>query len=622
MTAFHPASTSTDDSSFPPGATQGSTRWLVRAEGVNFANTLSDTEDLSIIRGASLALLRIDRFVEAAIASIPGATASLLFSGASQCLIEVRLAAPEASFGAYLERAVADLLRRLRQAGTKADPAHPRAGLDEPFEHLSLVVDAEPHFDADDRAPVVARLEARNRSRQQRDWSLPPPGPVSLADAPDNACDPFDRVRPAQVSIDLPKDKVDMSPALVDASTRPDGGQRVRVSASSKARRAFGRTQRKAFYGDELAAEGLDAPFPASVSVTDSLEEIVEKPHPTRRDGSVLPVSLRNKVAVIYADGNAFGKIREHVALDAFSATLTRRRREFLAEILCWYLGELKGPDWSGFATPSLKTGDEPGVEKALRLETLLWGGDEFIFVVPAWLAVPFVERFLAQSAGWEIEDKALAEAGVSGRLTHSLGVVIANAKTPIRLLRTRAQDIADRAKAAGYRDRSTATFEIFESIAPPDVTIAGTRANQYGLGVVPADAREAAQDTVTKALALPGDRFSDLVARIVTLKDGDPAQDLPGFPRSQLYGALRAAQATGSLVTEAADRAVTAHFSEYLDRFGKQKGLTLEALRLPATEADGRGAALDLALLVQLWDYVGLDIGVASDATANEVAA
>ncbi|WP_321337179.1 hypothetical protein [Breoghania sp.] len=559
------------------------TRWMVRAEGVNFTTTLADTEDLSITRGASLALLQIGTYVEEVLRSCAGtAKVEKVFSGASQCLYQVELPTPESDFPIRLKAQAAALLADQR-ANRKRKPE-----ISPPFTHLCLLVDAAPLNDDSKKGREMASIhaEALNRGAQLRNWSLPPIG----RKAPTNRLDPFDRLRPALAEVTLPAGKIGDAGPLVPVRTSEDkNSETVSAAPSSIERRAFGREQRRAFYVEELKDSSEDRgdnfTLPEGLTFTDSLQAIASAPFPVSGSGEGIPLSAQDKVAVIYCDGNAFGSALEKAGPKAFSRKLKAYRREFLAAVLNWYAKGHASPCRDAF---SIRTDREI----QLRLETLLWGGDEFIFVVPSWLASEFVRGFFEISKDWEIEGQ---------RLTHALGIVIAGVKTPIRLMRARAEEIANLAKDAGLRTQNTATFEVFESLAPPDLSIRNTREGLFGIS------GEDEQKSLSRSLAYPGSCFSEAVDMMTTLKDG--ARDRDPFPRTQLYAALQAALETGGLTSTEANERAAAELRTYIDRMGESKGLTLDQLAPPSASSE-TGLAVNLARLVTLWDFVGFDFG------------
>lgn len=527
-------------------------RWVLRVEGVNFDATVDDTNDLSTTRGASLALLRLDRAVAQALGGLQSAPKPL-YSGASQCafVLDTDEAGAEAA-----RRRVEDALRR-------------PGGGKEPFPHLTFVVDVAAG-DATDAA--LDRAEARNHARQFRRWTVAPQPFAASDDA-----DPLETVRPGTEDSWLPPGKVLRIDEPVNTAAR---SKREVLSRSVKHRRDFGRAERQRFYRDELdpeVADGILGPVATGLSFTNTFGDIVAD---APKD---VPVSLRSKVAVFYADGNQFGKIRKSVPIGTFSDHLRDKRRALLEAILRWYAIGAEGNHREGFAVA-----DDDG-RRGLRFETLLWGGDECLFVLPAWLALPFVAGFFKATAGWEIGGHDL---------THAAGVAIAHHKTPIRQLKRIAKTAADLAKGAGLKNCDTVTFDIYESLAPPDTDLGPARARLFGMP----PSWEDGHARLAEQLALPGARFDAVMDNLRILAKGEGGEP---FPRSQLYGTLRAARAAGDLTGDKAADAVTA----YLDFFarrpdGKAHRATLDAHLLPACDGVARARAIDLALIAQFWDY------------------
>jgi len=505
--------------------------YVVRAEGVNFSATLEDTEDLSTTRGAGLALLALGDAVKIGLANSGARNIELLFAGASQAEFWFTALPGQA------EQVRQSILAELRHTGPQR----------EPFPHLSFVVDVVQ--DAGDAEKTSAIVEARNRSRQFREWTIPLPEfrPDALQ------YDKLDRMRPGRV--------------------RPGWGKDP-VSDSTAARHEFGRDMRQGFYVSHAgwkAAEGL--------AFVDSFEAIVARPP------DELPLSPRSGMAVIYADGNGFNSIRGKVGVERFSRELDAYRGDLLRRVLAWYREGLRGPE-GRFAPPV------PGPKPPLRFETLMWGGDELMFVMPSWLAFAFVQGFFAASAPWRIGE---------GRLTHTAGLVICHYKTPIRQARSLAkrvvEEIKDKMRDARQAPCNAVGIEIFESLMPPDDDLLDAhRARSFGVSI------ERAR-SLTLDLALPGDELGALIERMCNLSRGEPAL----LPRSQLYRILRTVKATTSdLASTDASLRAREEFIEHERRVRKAGQIvTTSGLRLPRLPGvPARSLAVELALVAALWDY------------------
>lgn len=161
------------------------------------------------------------------------------------------------------------------------------------------------------------------------------------------------------------------------------------------------------------------------------------------------------------------------------------------------------------------------------------------------------------------------------------------------------AKEAADGAKEAGLRDKNSVTFEIFESLAPPDTDLGPARRQLYGMKATVADAQEA----LAQKLAFSGDAFDTVVGNLKKQAKGEDGME--PFPRSQIYGALRKANEAGDLTGADAEKAVDGYLESFARRpEGKTHCENLEVLRLPTVDRAKRALPVELALVAQLWDY------------------
>ena len=519
--------------------------YVLRVEGVNFAATLLDTQDISTIRGAGLALLAVGDIVRTSLESERRIrNVRQLYSGASQAAFCFN-APPEVG-----EAVRTDIANRLNQTGPDG----------EPFEHLCFVVDVV----CGDAATGLHHAEARNRVRQFRQWTVKLPEFSPASQDPD----PFDQTRPASRAVHLPPGK------LPGTESSPE--TEYWLSPSTAERRAFGQSMRHQFYrheAGEVTSKNLE--------FTDSFDEIVGG----LPESAALPLSLRSAIAVIYADGNSFGSLREAMDFEEFSRQIKQLRRGLLEQILTWYrTGQDDPSQRPRFALTAGSADDSSQRTKQafLRFETLLWGGDEMMFVMPSWLAVAFVEGIAQATRAWTIDGH---------KVTHTIGLVICHHKTPIRQARDIAHEIVDTLKGAMRREGNTCNavgIEVFETLMPPQD---GLAAHRHGLFGTPPN------DKLTLDLAMPGDVFERL--------RGQHAAIAQALPRSQLYRALREARrAKDGLASEAASQAAQAVLNDYSRRVRRSDGEALPTLpHLPGVA--GRSLALELMLRAMLWDYV-----------------
>lgn len=386
------------------------TTYRIRIEGVNFGSFVLDTQDLSTIRGGGLALLSAPRWLEEA---FPELTPVSL--GASSGLFEAEL--DEAPKGE--ESAVAGLCARIRTFLAEHRQPYLRPHEDEgarslqgsfPLGLATFVVDAVPASKSfvEDRE----RLLALNRYRQLRGPSL------HLASPSDSSvigvCN-LDRVRPARQG-------------RFAAPGEP-------VSEEVWQRRDFGRSQKQDFYQQETG-ETFEMGF------SQSFEALADG----RERGN-----LDAKMAVIYIDGNSFGSLQADLCTTPerqkiFDRFLRERRNGALRRIL-------------------LEAAEDPGFRELegagpIRFETLLWGGDDLLWVVPAWRGLQVVARVFKDPESWRLPKEL--EAGERGLLTQATGLVFCHRGAPI----SRIRDLADELTREAKEDRSGnfVAYQVLES--------------------------------------------------------------------------------------------------------------------------------------------------------------
>ncbi|MBI4687715.1 MAG: hypothetical protein HY756_08020 [Nitrospirae bacterium] len=217
--------------------------------------------------------------------------------------------------------------------------------------------------------------------------------------------------------------------------------------------------------------------------------------------------NLNNKMAFIYFDGNKFSKIRankctKEETLAAFSERVEERRKEFLCELIK-----------KAQAEPDFKNND------AIRLETLLWGGDEFEIVVPAW-------------KGWDVLRlfyKCMSNAEFDGvNLTHAGGVIFSNHKAPIRQIRNMARKLADMAKdklppdfkSLNHNKHDIALYIIMESFDTVGPDVKDFVRRYYG-------------DGCYDDFYLTSDRMDNINEALSLMKKN-------GFPRNKIFEIIR----------------------------------------------------------------------------------
>jgi hypothetical protein len=512
------------------------TSFLIRIEGCNFRTTLYDTDDLSTIRGASRAYLDITEYWERPLSQFGGA--ELIVRGASDALY--RLTMDDGVVREELDRKIGGMVRR-------PDPDGGTLGALIP--HLTFVWSVAE--ESDNYESDLLRLSAHCSERRLRTFNVDVP--VSIGQP--RPCS-IDRVRPVGVV------------GYKTARGTQD------VSKSVQLRREYGRAARQGFYEKELCEEprfGFTNDFPALASEVKGLNP-----------------SICSKAAVIYFDGNKFTALRNKAifgdsrdkndsrqAHRAFSDALREARRKMLRVLLA----ECERFEDAMFVY------DGDG-EKKLRFETLLWGGDEAMFVLPAWIVLGAIGRIAEAFEGPEWRHRGM-------RLSHSMGVVICNHNTPIAVTRKLASEIADGAKPLAMKDRSLEdqenifSLQVLESVEPPQENLKDFREKLYGTGN-------------PQAFALTGSaevrQFHELLDRFQAVEGG--------LPRSQLFRMIVEAR-TQQLFRPGKSAEALKFKEEVCAKAFKHCGCGLfDELRSSVLGCTQEAPLLPLIRLAEFWDY------------------
>lgn len=495
--------------------------FILSYKAVDFDNTVFDMPSLSAIRGASLGYLYSPRRVEAAISKrVP---VNPVYAGASRGAW--RLSCDRETAKAVVE----DVRRALR--GNDLGGENPTG----PHAVLSYTVAAAEIIGGDERR-ALELSESLNAAEALQGRGFPLPVFNIGLDCYDEG---GDRMRPSV---------------------------KGKPSAERGARERFGREQRQGFY-ETHGGVTPDHDF------TNDFETMASAPP---KDIGLSPGS---KTAVFYADGNGLGKLRQ-VAIDelgldglkAYSSELLGLQKAMLGKLVGWLNeGAVSRPDHF------LAGG-------AFRFETLMWGGDEVLFVMPSWLALEFARNFFDWTRDWVVHGKPV---------TMAAGMVIANHKTPIRQTKNLAAELAELNKDEN-RGRSAIQMEVFESISVPDTDLKTYRDRLYF------PRGKATEPAVYAPLSMEPGRLEALTARIRALKADD------GLPKSQLYSILRQVSEQAEPQSTAGLASPKDMFDKWKERAGSETHVRWEDLMvLDGAAGGGAAEGFSLAALAMLWDYV-----------------
>ena len=360
----------------------------MRIEGVNLSHVLDDTRQLSVRRGGSMLLRQAVKDIEN-MTELPESWETIS-SGASTGLFQ--FTSDSLQSAQKNKDHIVDFLNNHQQ-----------------YKHFSFVVDVVPLLrDAagkDNFKQTVEAVIAKNRFAQFQQPTL------TYHDTPGTE------------KTGQPCSWDNINPALQgDTVKRKQGKVSALVSAFTNIRHNYGRKEKKEFINREIGK---------NYEYTWNLQTLSHTPDFSH---------CNDKIAVLYFDGNSFGKIQKNCVskkeLKRFDNEIQSKRRDFLRQ-----LAEDANRD-KDFCTVDHQQGQR--IENAIRLEVLLWGGDEIMLVVPAWKGMEVLQEFYRTSRDWKfIDDK-----GKTHPLTHAGGLVFCHHKTPLDRIRTLAEEMANHIKA------------------------------------------------------------------------------------------------------------------------------------------------------------------------------
>ncbi len=347
---------------------------LLRIEGVNLANCIYDTEDLSTRRGGGLMMLDVIHEINKETKDVM----TPISTGASAGLFQLS----ESVDYCDAKNIISTILNK------------------EPYCYGTFVINEVNHTDFN-TAEVTSI--ACNRWQQMQTLSFSTHG---LERSSTGVCN-IDEIRPAKIESYNPESK------------------KHKISSSIASRKEYGKTQKQAFYQSIISNDFTEG----SIRFTNSFEDIATQPIT-----NIKPNNLVGKIAVFYADGNSFGSFASRCQsaqdLREWDSYIKSERAKLLSKIVKYAKNH---KHWLS----KNKSG-----EYAIRLETLLWGGDEVMFVVPAWCGLEFAKLFFEITGNMQYP-----ATGDTTPLTHACGLVFCHHQSPISRISLLAKDLAEKAK-------------------------------------------------------------------------------------------------------------------------------------------------------------------------------
>jgi len=525
--------------------------YLMRVEAVNFDSFVTDTHDLSTIRGGGLLLLDAPALLDS------DNRLKRIYSGASTAVYRFH-----AESDAQADKIRRDVEDRLHEG--------PRSG-------ATILVVFEELPGADDFPKAMRSLQNKIRWRQLQSPSVVYP---PLTPAP-TRIDELDDIRPAL-------ERPEMLRPPRPRTTAGRGAPMV-LSETTFERREHGREEKRRFYASRGEWGGAhwagEFPFHTGEYVND-FDELSSHPDKGR---------TKDKIAVIYLDGNRFGQIakscRNPEEIRKWSETVQANQNSFLHWLLSIRAnGAQTSWHWSGPVWTN--RGQLVQKERAFRIETLLWGGDEIIWVVPAWCGWWVLGNFFNLCGRLPWKNSGVAPVFTTDkryRLTHGASVVFSHAKAPIQRVIRLAKHLAERPKQLGTERLQTTdyrnyfTYQVLESFDH--------------LGSDPDEVRKLRMPRGLQgsmdSLILPGDQMTDVVDRMEKMRTD--------FPRTKLHWLLdfycnqQGSQPDANAEKELETAKTSDAFNALKEYFG-------------STTNDGTlKAAATWTHIAELWDYTPL---------------
>lgn len=394
--------------------------YYLRLEGINLCKFVLDTKDLSTIRGSGLLLLDAVSALDPESEEKPETFKTLCKSLEERDWQAISLGA---SIGLFSFLAEND-----QDAEEVRKTVEKRFNEEGDYQYATFAIDviaatSDFNFKRDREL-----LLAKNRWRQLQSPNLVLSPEFAKYHGPDAFC-ALTRVRQGQVETKM-----------------PDGTQK-KVSLSAKRRQRFGRSEKHVFYNRfppprfEEDQEKVAAHF----------EELTRVPPELAVDGDDRLAwdadRLKDKMAVLYVDGNRFSEKQTDFDADDLERW-DRHLRSERAAFMNAFLDEVQN-DRTWFTRHETRG----KLRTVIRMEVLMWGGDEFLFVLPAWHGWWAASVFFGTA--WEFDGEPL---------THSAGLVFCHHNAPIARVKDVASELCALAKATGEPEANKLAYLTLES--------------------------------------------------------------------------------------------------------------------------------------------------------------
>ena len=474
--------------------------YYLRAEGVNLGHFVNDTNDLSTTRGGGLLLLEAMENVETIINNSSENTNPVQNEiNALQDKIDTinnEIKEKSAPSEATRRKNLRDKRKKLEkekkkllannESNTQTITKGASWGLfnvqvsteekaraiyakvieslttDPRYKHATFVVDLHTNTGEENYQIDRDRLQTLNRWQQMQAPSL------AICHSGTTSC-AVDKTRPASEPKRYLKDN-----------------KKEYVSESVFQRREYGRDQKQQFYKKITDIEARYTQDLITLSQSDKQN------------------ILGGKIAFIYIDGNDFGSMQKSSTNPIEQKNFDKSTREGRKQVLKNILQKIHNDaDWLT-------------KESTIRLETLLWGGDEIIWVVPAWKGWRMIGEFYKEAK----RHIKLQNEQEEKELFHATGIVFCHHNAPIHRIDALARQLAEFSKSD--RKKNLIAYQILESFDHAGTDISDFRQSRIcNLGK-------------SDHLLIKEEEIGAIQNCITELKDND-------FPRRKIYQIVQA---------------------------------------------------------------------------------
>ena len=332
-------------------------------------------------------------------------------------------------------------------------------------------------------------------------------------------CD-FDQLRPAETLFSMSKQ-------------HPDGDIETKVvSQYSKDRHHFGSQQKRTYILEALKhlpsneEENLNQTDTeqnySDIAFANDFKELSNFPNKQEEH-----IHVNNKVALLYFDGNQMHKSQSGLSaneLITFDNELDKRKQAFLANLI----KEFRLDDTLYETAQETNNSSAEKAQKILKLELLLWGGDEIMIAVPSWAGFRVLSLFYKAMNG------LMAKEDVD--ITFASGLLIAPHNAPIKQLSKTVIALAEHSKTF-TRTCNAVTPMLLESIDYPTDEISDFWRRRYQPLIAFSEAvKETYLGDLITPLVIPGELELDA---IVDLKNKISDNHLNGPLRKRVVSLL-----------------------------------------------------------------------------------